>query len=154
MKKANQIKNNPVYKDVKETMVIFMTDGEATEGVEDREEIKQNVKNWNQLVNVPIYGLAFGNNADFDLISDISSQSGAFTRRIYESGNSFQQLENFYNEISDPKLKNVQFKYIANGKEIPSNLITDNKIQHAFGANEYTIVGDFGDLIGHGLEIS
>merc|ERR1712209_145011 len=119
----------------------------GTTGVQDSEEIKQNIKRENEFIKVPIYGLAFGDGADFNLISEISSQNGAFARRIYESGNSFQQLENFYNEISDPKLKNVKFTYIANGKEIPNDFLTFNKIDHAFGKNEYTIIGEFGDLI-------
>jgi len=147
VKKAKQIKDNPNYNDVKETMIIFLTDGEATTGVQDSEEIKQNIKRENEFIKVPIYGLAFGDGADFNLISEISSQNGAFARRIYESGNSFQQLENFYNEISDPKLKNVKFTYIANGKEIPNDFLTFHKIDHAFGKNEYTIIGEFGDLI-------
>merc|ERR1719411_550133 len=125
-------------------MIIFLTDGEPTTGVTSHEEIVQNVQTENELAKVPIFGLAFGDGADFNLISEISSHNRGFARRIYESGNSFQQLENFYNEISDPKLKNVQFKYIANGKEIPSKLLKLNKIDQVFGKNEYTIIGDLG----------
>ena len=147
LKKAKHIKDNPNYNDVKETLIIFLTDGEATIGVEDNDQIKENIKRENELINVPIYGLAFGDGADFNLISQISSQSGAFARRIYESGNSFQQLENFYNEISDPKLKNVNFTYVANGQKIPSEFLTFNEIDQAFGKNEYTIIGEFGDLV-------
>jgi len=94
---------------------------------------------------VPIYGLAFGDGADFDLISDISTESGAFTKRIYESGNSFQQLEDYFNEISDPKLRNVTFEYIANGKVVPAKLVIGNRIQNAYGNNEYVITGEFED---------
>ena len=144
IKKAKHIKDNPNYKDVKETMIIFLTDGQ--DSYLGNEEIKKNINRENELSKIPIYGLAFGDGADFDLISQISSQNGAFARRIYESGNSFQQLENFYNEISDPKLKNVKFTYVANGREIPSDSLTFNKIDLAFGKNEYTVIGMCRDL--------
>ena len=45
---------------------------------------------------IPIYGLAFGDGADYDLMKDISNENYAFALR----GNSFEQLENFYREIS------------------------------------------------------
>ena len=53
---------------------------------------------------VPIYGLAFGSGAGFDLIKDVSDETNGFVQRIYDSGNSFEQLEDFYNQISGNKL--------------------------------------------------
>ena len=141
---AQKISNNATFEDIKQTMIIFLTDGEATSGITNSEEIKSNIKKSNKGV-VPIYGLAFGEGADFDLIKDISAESGAFTKRIYESGNSFEQLENYYKEISDPKLRNVTFQYIANGKVIPTKLVIGTKIQNAYGKNEYVITGKFED---------
>merc|ERR1719219_1694269 len=143
-KLAKSISKNATFEDVKQTMIIFLTDGEATSGITNNQEIKSNIKKSNE-GQVPIYGLAFGNGADFDLIKDISTESGAFTKRIYESGNSFEQLENYYKEISDPKLRNVTFQYIANGKEVPAKLVIGNRIQNAYGKNEYVITGEFED---------
>ena len=82
---------------------------------------------------IPIYGLAFGDGADFDLIKDISSKSHGFAKRIYESGRSFEQLENFYNEISDPKLQNVKFEYLVNGEKVKNRDLTETKIEHVYG---------------------
>ena len=143
-KLAKNISKNATFEEVKQTMIIFLTDGEATSGITSSEEIKSNIRKSN-IDQVPIYGLAFGDGADFDLISDISTESGAFTKRIYESGNSFQQLEDYFNEISDPKLRNVTFEYIANGKVVPAKLVIGNRIQNAYGKNEYVITGEFED---------
>merc|ERR1712117_885213 len=79
--------------------------------------------------------------ADFNLIKDISDESNGFAERIYESGNSFEQLENFYNKISDPKLKDVSFEYIVNGNRIVPENLTSPTINQVFGSNEYAIVG-------------
>ena len=65
---------------------------------------------------IPIYGLAFGEDADFNLLRDISNSNKGFAQKIYESGNSFEQLENFYNKISgnDKTVTSVFFTTITN----------------------------------------
>ena len=66
-------------------LIVFLTDGNATYGETNGEQIKENLKKINAEMKVPIYGIAFGKDADFDLIKDISDESGGFARRIYES---------------------------------------------------------------------
>ena len=56
-------------------MIWFLTDGQATIGEKFSENIKRNVKANNE-DNVPILGLAFGSGSDFQLIKDISAQTG------------------------------------------------------------------------------
>ena len=62
---AQKISSNSTYDDIKQTMIIFLTDGEATSGITNSETIKSNIKNSNK-GQVPIYGLAFGDGADFN----------------------------------------------------------------------------------------
>ena len=91
--------------DVKtEQMIVFLTDGQPTSGEISISKIKENVRKANGKSQIPIYGLAFGNGADFNLVKDISDESNGFAERIYESGNSFEQLENFYKRISGNSL--------------------------------------------------
>ena len=106
-----------IFKELKEIdnkteqMIVFLTDGEATSGESNPQKIKGNVRQANADLKIPIYGLAFGDSADFDLIKDISSESKGFAQRIYESGNSFEQIEDFYNKISGYMFCYVQKQY-------------------------------------------
>merc|ERR1712038_14460 len=144
---AKNVTNSEKFSDVKQTMIIFMTDGQGTIG---GDQLKENIREANDGgLKIPIFGLALGDGADFNLIKDISDESGAFAQRIYESGRAYEQLEKFYNEISDPKLQNVEFQYLANGRLIPPNLLTRTKIENAFGKDEYAIVGEFENSIGN-----
>ena len=143
---AIQLAGNTTSEKKLQKMIIFLTDGDPTEGEENLEKIKENVKRANIEHKVPIYGLAFGDGADYNFIKEISSDSGAFAKKIYEAGTSFDQLENFSNEIADPKLHNVKFEYIANGKIIPPEFLSTTKIANAFGNEEYVIVGAFEDV--------
>ena len=97
---AKNVKINEEIDSKTEQMIIFLSDGEASSGVTNSDLIKENVREANLALQVPIYGLAFGSGADFDLIKDVSDETNGFAQRIYDSGNSFEQLEDFYNQIS------------------------------------------------------
>ena len=66
-------------------MVIFLTDGHATTGVTDRDEILGNAAAGNGK-KVPVFSLAFGRQADFELLKILSLQNDAFARKIYVAG--------------------------------------------------------------------
>merc|ERR1712241_1444132 len=138
---AKNVKKSEEIDSKTQQMIVFLTDGQPSEGETDGPTIKENVRQANAKTKIPIYGLALGDGADFDLIKDISDESNGFAQRIYESGNSFEQLEDFYNKISDPKLKGVTFEYIVNGNRIVPENLTTTTINQVFGSNEYSIVG-------------
>jgi len=103
-------------------MIIFLTDGQPTEGESNGNKIKENIKEIND--DIPIYGLAFGSGADFSLIKDISTDNQAFARKIFESSDATIQLENFYAEISSPLLKDITFTYVGDdGLETAENVL-------------------------------
>jgi len=103
-------------------MIIFLTDGQPTEGESNGNKIKENIKEIND--DIPIYGLAFGSGADFSLIKDISTDNQAFARKIFESSDATIQLENFYAEISSPLLKDISFTYVGDdGLDTAENVL-------------------------------
>merc|ERR1712223_312563 len=141
IKIAKQVKQQGEMDTKTQQMIVFLTDGQPSAGETRGPKIKENVRKANAETNIPIYGLALGGGVDFNLIKDISDESNGFAERIYESGNSFEQLENFYSKISDPKLKDVSFEYIVNGNRIVPENLTSPAINQVFGSNEYSIVG-------------
>jgi uncharacterized protein YegL len=141
IKKINEVKESGELDPKTKQLIIFLTDGEATTGITNKDEIKANIQKVNKDIKVPIYGLAFGNGADFGLIRDISKANHAFAKRIYESGDSYAQLENFVKELSDPKLNKVKFQYLVNGSPISNKKTTKTKLNTFYSGNEYVIVG-------------
>ena len=130
-------------------VIIFMTDGEATEGVTSNWEIKQNIEDSNSVPKVPIYGLAFGSGANFDFIKTISAESGAFARKIFEASDAPIQLVDFYSEISSPLLNNVTFQYVGKSFE---NKSTTGKLNAYFKGGEYVIAGMHKNSIGREVD--
>ena len=90
--------------------------GQATSGETNPTKIKKKIKAANK-INIddviPIFGLAFGDGADFELIKDISTESYAHARKIFEGLDATIQLEDFVSEISSPKLRNIKFSYVG-----------------------------------------
>ena len=105
-------------------MIIFLTDGAPTVGETSPREIQRNVINNNNNDNgngnekVPIYGLAFGRDADYNLIRNISLSSNAYARRIFEGSDAALQLEDFYLQLANPLLNDVKFNYVGDSKQV------------------------------------
>jgi len=138
---AKDVKKREEIDSKTEQLIVFLTDGEPTSGQDYPPAIRRNIKEANADTQIPIYGLALGDGADFDLVKEISDENNGFAERIYESGNSFEQLEDFYNKISDPKLKDVTFEYLVNGEVIAPENLTSISFDKVFGLDEYSITG-------------
>jgi uncharacterized protein YegL len=117
-------------------MIILMTDGQ---GSTSKEQIKKNVAEANNEIDIPIYGLAFGNGADFDLIKTLAVDNNAFARKIFEGSDAAIQLEKFYLQIASPKLSNVKIDYVGEG--LASDSVTKSKEVTYNGGNEIVVSG-------------
>jgi uncharacterized protein YegL len=121
------------------SIIVFLTDGEPTTGVTSGPEIERLIAKANEKLEVPIYGLAFGAGADFNLIKSISLKSGAFARKIFEGSDAAIQLEDFYRELANPLLNDVKFTYV--GESFNNNSITKTDFNTYFNGSEYIIAG-------------
>lgn len=61
---------------------------------------------------IPIFSLAFGRGADFDIVKRVAAQNNGFARKIYEDSDAALQIAGFYKEISTVLLKDVKFNYV------------------------------------------
>ncbi|GAB1598743.1 inter-alpha-trypsin inhibitor heavy chain H4-like [Argonauta hians] len=94
----------------KKSIIIFLTDGQATSGVSNPYDIKKNVKESNK--NISLFALGFGDNSDNKFLREISSENGGFSRKIYVDSDSRLQIENLYKEISNILLKDISIVYL------------------------------------------
>ena len=141
--------NSALLKALKETeitpknlipLIVFLTDGEPTQGTTTNiNDIIHNVKKANTR-NIPIFSLAFGDNADFTFLNKISLQNFGFARKIYESADASLQLEKFYQEISVPLLSDIQITYL-NDTIIDKGSVNIIQNVNFFNGSEIVIVG-------------
>ena len=126
------------------TMIVFLTDGEASEGVQNPELIIENIENANKESKIAIMTIGFGAGSDFDLLKKISQSNNGIAKRIYEGADAALQLENFFTKISNPVLSNVKFDYV--GAEVEEESLSERQVGTWFKGSEYIIVGQINDV--------
>merc|ERR1712152_22017 len=121
------------------SMLVFLSDGEATEGETSGKAIKANVAAANSDAKLPIFSVAFGSGADFDLLKEISLAADSFAKTVYEGSDAALQLENFYAEISSPVVTNLKFDYV--GDLVDNSSLSNGKARTMFKGDQYVVVG-------------
>uniref|UniRef100_A0A671UIW4 Inter-alpha-trypsin inhibitor heavy chain family member 6 n=1 Tax=Sparus aurata TaxID=8175 RepID=A0A671UIW4_SPAAU len=91
-------------------LVIFLTDGEATIGVTAGDTILNNAKK--ALGSASLFGLAFGDDADFLLLKRLALDNRGLARMVYEDADAALQLKGFYDEVASPLLSDIQLSYL------------------------------------------
>ncbi|XP_056304769.1 inter-alpha-trypsin inhibitor heavy chain H6 isoform X2 [Danio aesculapii] len=91
-------------------MIIFLTDGEATIGETETDVILHNAQK--SLGLVSLFGLAFGDDADFPMLRRLALENRGVARMVYEDDDAAIQLKGFYDEVATPLLSDIQLSYL------------------------------------------
>lgn len=91
-------------------LVIFLTDGEATIGVTAGDTILNNARK--ALGSASLFGLAFGDDADYLLLKRLALDNRGVARMVYEDADAALQLKGFYDEVASPLLSDIQLSYL------------------------------------------
>lgn len=92
------------------SMIIFLTDGEATVGETNSDAIVNKITALNDVKQVVVHSLAFGNHADFQLVQRISASNKGLARKIYEDSDADLQLTGNKNKLNEIRIKQVYLK--------------------------------------------
>lgn len=106
------------------SLMIFLTDGYATEGEMDNSKILDTISSRNK-DKTPIFSLSFGDEADYGFLKKLSAQNNGFVRKIYEESDASLQLTGFYGEVASTLLSNLTFRYLDDtvvGKSVTNTI--------------------------------
>ncbi|XP_013922047.1 PREDICTED: inter-alpha-trypsin inhibitor heavy chain H6 [Thamnophis sirtalis] len=117
-------------------LIIFLTDGEPTSGVTAGSRILANAQQALKGT-ISLFGLAFGDDADYGLLRRLSLENRGVARRIYEDTDATLQLKGFYDEIASPLLYDVELSYLDGVAEG----LTQNLFPNYFQGSELVVVG-------------
>ncbi|KAH1187993.1 hypothetical protein KIL84_012381, partial [Mauremys mutica] len=84
---------------------------------------------------VSLFGLAFGDDADYGLLRRLALENRGVARRIYEDADATLQLAGFYDEIASPLLYDVALSY-RDGADLTRTLFP-----HYFQGAELVVAG-------------
>ncbi|ELK23539.1 Inter-alpha-trypsin inhibitor heavy chain H2 [Myotis davidii] len=71
-----------------------------------QKNVKQNIRD-----NISLFSLGIGFDVDYDFLKRLSIDNRGIAQRIYGNQDTSLQLKKFYNQVSTPMLRNVQFNY-------------------------------------------
>jgi len=93
-------------------IIVFLTDGEPTEGITSPYVIRKNIQKAN-IAQVSIFTIAFGiqNEANFDFLKALSLENYGKAQRFFLEGNVEEEITDFYKTISTPLITDMNFTY-------------------------------------------
>uniref|UniRef100_A0AAY4C1I8 Inter-alpha-trypsin inhibitor heavy chain family member 6 n=1 Tax=Denticeps clupeoides TaxID=299321 RepID=A0AAY4C1I8_9TELE len=116
-------------------LIIFLTDGEATIGVTAGETILRNAQE--ALGSASLFGLAFGDDADYPLLRRLALENRGVSRMVYEDADAALQFKGFYDEVASPLLSDIQLSYLGQ----QAFEITRSFFPNYFQGSELVVVG-------------
>ncbi|XP_054844226.1 inter-alpha-trypsin inhibitor heavy chain H2 isoform X3 [Eublepharis macularius] len=118
------------------SMIVLVSDGDPTVGELKLPTIQKNVKKHIQ-DDISLFCLGIGFDVDYDFLKRLSTENNGMAQRIFGNQETSSQMKKFYNQISTPLLKRVEFNY-------PHGMVSDvthNSFQNYFGGSEIVVAG-------------
>ncbi|XP_044082755.1 inter-alpha-trypsin inhibitor heavy chain H2 [Neovison vison] len=120
------------------SLIILVSDGDPTVGELKLSKIQKNVKQ-NMRDNISLFSLGIGFDVDYDFLKRLSNENRGMAQRIYGNQDTSSQLKKFYNQVSTPLLRNVQFNY----PHLSVSDVTQNSFHNYFGGSEIVVAGKY-----------
>ena len=121
-------------------LLVVLTDGRPTAGeTTNPNQIVMNARTALTNTRISLNCLGFGLNLNFELLERLALANNGIVRRIYEGSDAASQLEGFFEEISQPILRNIVIGYPTSSVETISN--TDFPL--LFNGSELVVAGKF-----------
>ncbi|OXB64338.1 hypothetical protein ASZ78_004971 [Callipepla squamata] len=118
------------------SMIVLVSDGDPTVGELKLTTIQKNVK---QSIKdeFSLFCLGIGFDVDYDFLQRIATDNRGMAQRIFGNQETSAQMKRFYNQVSTPLLKKIQFNY---PQESVSD-VTQSSFHNYFGGSEIVVAG-------------
>uniref|UniRef100_A0ABM5GLV6 Inter-alpha-trypsin inhibitor heavy chain H2 isoform X3 n=1 Tax=Pogona vitticeps TaxID=103695 RepID=A0ABM5GLV6_9SAUR len=118
------------------SMIVLVSDGDPTVGELKLPTIQKNVKK-NIRDDISLFCLGIGFDVDYDFLKRLAHENNGMAQRVFGNQETSSQMKKFFNQVSTPLLKNLEFNY-------PQGLVSDvthNTFQNYFGGSEIVVAG-------------
>ncbi|NXG53266.1 ITIH4 inhibitor, partial [Psilopogon haemacephalus] len=125
------------------SMIILLTDGQSTSGESNVEVIQESIR---KAVNgkYALFCLGFGFDVSYKFLEKMALSNGGLAHRIYENADADLQLQDFYQEVATPTLKEIKMHYPENAVEG----LTKNNFKLFFEGSEIIVSGKISNELG------
>ncbi|XP_067325430.1 inter-alpha-trypsin inhibitor heavy chain H2 isoform X3 [Anolis sagrei] len=118
------------------SMIVLVSDGDPTVGELKLPTIQKNVKK-NIQDDISLFCLGIGFDVDYDFLKRLAQENNGMAHRVFGNQETSSQMRKFFNQVSTPLLKKLEFNY---PQEMVSD-VTHNSFQNYFGGSEIVVAG-------------
>jgi Ca-activated chloride channel family protein len=118
--------------------LIFLTDGLATEGVQDTAAILKNVEAATP-ENVRIFSFGVGDDVDTDLLDQLSLDHSGTSAYVLPGQKIDEEVSAFYSKVSTPVLSDVKINFHG----VTVDQLYPENIPDLFAGNQLVLVGRY-----------
>ncbi len=117
-------------------VLVFLTDGRATTGLEDPDGLRRVAREANT-VGASVFSLAFGDDADIELVQGLADDANGTAVHVEEGPGAEEDIERFLAALTTPVLRDVEIAYAGNVTAV------DRTASTLFAGSEMLVVGTF-----------
>lgn len=122
----------------RQTVILFMTDGEATEGVTGTNEIIANLKSAAK-PNARIFTFGVGDDVNTVLLDSLTKEFNGAVTYVRPSQRIDESVASLYSKISAPVLTDIELTFDG----VTAELMYPSQISDLFAGEQVTVVGRF-----------
>jgi len=122
------------------SMIIFLTDGLPSAGVQDEGEIRRNVKSANRS-GIRVFSFGVGFDVNTRLLDGLAKENNAFSDYISPQENIEERVSTFYEKVRYPVMSNLEYSF----RGVETHLLSPNRLPDLFKGGQIILAGRYRD---------
>jgi Ca-activated chloride channel family protein len=121
-----------------QSMIIFLTDGLPSTGVQDEGEIRRNLQNANRN-GARIFSFGVGFDVNTRLLDGLAKTSHAFSDYIFPHENIEEKVSTFYEKVRYPVMSNIEYSF----RGVEAHALSPQRLPDLFKGGQIILAGRY-----------
>jgi Ca-activated chloride channel family protein len=122
------------------SMIIFLTDGLPSTGIQNEGEIRRNMKSANRN-GIRVFSFGVGFDVNTKLLDGLAKESNAFSDYISPQENIEEKVSRFYEKVRYPVMSNIEYSF----RGVETQALSPNRLPDLFKGGQIILAGRYRD---------
>lgn len=122
------------------SMIIFLTDGLPSTGIQDEGAIRRNIKEANRS-GVRVFSFGVGFDVNTRLLDGLAKESNAFSDYISPQENIEEKVSAFYEKVRYPVMSHIEYSF----RGVEAHALSPNRLPDLFKGGQIILAGRYRD---------
>lgn len=120
------------------SMIIFLTDGLPSTGIQNEGEIRRNMKSANRN-GIRVFSFGVGFDVNTKLLDGLAKENNAFSDYISPQENIEERVSNFYEKVRYPVMSNIEYSF----RGVETQALSPNRLPDLFKGGQIILAGRY-----------